>query len=190
MSVTLSPPVRLAAFVGLLAATAVAAFLFLLGRGSTGESAHAAAAQAKVAEGARQPATSAGTARPEAARPAARPARATGPRTASGQTRSGFPPVVDRALRRHSVVVVAVTLPGSPVDAFVRREARTAAFLTGAGFVSVTATSERVVRPLVAKTGILSEPAILVVRRPGVLVTALGVSDREVVAQAVSHARR
>jgi hypothetical protein len=109
---------------------------------------------------------------------------------ASGATRSGFPPVVDRALRRHRVVVVAVTLPGSAVDAFVRDEARTGALLAGAGFVSVAATSERVVRPLVAKTGVLPEPAILVVRRPDVLVATLGVADRAIVAQAVSRARR
>lgn len=191
MSVTLSPPVRIAAFVGILASTALAAFLFLLGRGSADEGARAAEAPARVAENARQPAKpEATTARPVATRPAARPSRAAGPRTASGPTRSGFPPVVDRALRRHGVVVVAVTLPGSPLDAFVRAEARTGALLAGAGFVSVTATSERVVRPLVAKTGVLPEPAILVVRRPGVLVATLGVTDRAVVAQAVAHARR
>ena len=59
-----------------------------------------------------------------------------------------------------------------------------------AGFVAVSALSERLVRPLVAKTGVLPDPAVLVLRRPGVVTASLGVTDRQTVAQAVAQARR
>ena len=40
-----------------------------------------------------------------------------------------------------------------------------------------------------AKTGVLPDPAVLVIRRPGVVEATLGVTDRETVAQAVAQAR-
>ena len=42
---------------------------------------------------------------------------------------------------------------------------------------------------LVAKTGVLPDPAVVVVRRPGVVTATLGVSDRETVEQAVAEAK-
>ena len=97
---------------------------------------------------------------------------------------------VHQALRRNRVVVVVVYMPQASVDAVVRREARAAAIATGAGYVALRATSERLVRPLVAKTGVLPDPAVLVLRRPDVVVATLGVTDRETVAQVVAQARR
>ena len=102
---------------------------------------------------------------------------------------AGFPLPIRHALRRNRVVVVAVYLPGASVDAFVRREARAGA-QGRAGFVAVSALSERLVRPLVAKTGVLPDPAVLVLRRPGVVTASLGVTDRQTVAQAIAQARR
>jgi hypothetical protein len=105
-------------------------------------------------------------------------------------TRSGFPVPVDRALRQRRVVVVAVYMPRASVDAVVRAEAQAAAASTGAAFVAVSAADETVMRPLVSKVGVFSDPAVLVVRRPGVVVAELGVTDRATVAQAVAQARR
>ena len=124
------------------------------------------------------------TTRPDApATPAPRP-------RAPVATPSGFPVPVHRALRRNRVVVVAVYMPRASVDSYVRGEARAAAIATGAGFVAISALSERLVRPLVAKTGVLPDPAIVVVRRPDVVVSTLSVTDRETVTQAIAQARR
>lgn len=186
---------RVAALVGILAATALAALLFFLGRGGAEEGGASAPTAAPPAAASQRPSSrpSAQTARPAtrpATSPATSPPRAAGPRSSSTGTRSGFPPAIDQALRRHGVVVVAVTLPGSAVDAFVRSEARQGALLARAGYVAVSAASERAVRPLVARTGVLPEPAVIVLRRPGVVVATLGVTDRELVAQVAARARR
>jgi hypothetical protein len=83
-----------------------------------------------------------------------------------------------------------VYIPGAPVDAVVRREARAAAIQTHAGFVSISALGERAAGMLVAKTGVLPDPAVVVVKRPGVVVATLSVTDRETIAQVISQARR
>ncbi len=174
---TLSPPIRVFALVGVLAAVGLAAFLFLLLRPAA--DATTAAAKTPVAK----PAAAVKTATPQAPVRKAAPPKAKLP----GE---GFPLAIRHALRRNRVVVVAVYLPGASVDAFVRREARAGARSARAGYVAVSALSERLVRPLVAKTGVLPDPAVLVLRRPGVVTASLGVTDRQTVAQAVAQARR
>ena len=174
---TLTPPVRVFAFVGVLAAVGLAAFLFLL-RPAGGDA--TSAVTPPVAKPARA-----------TTQPAPRPVRT--PRAIPRPTvlpASGFPVPIHRALRRNRVVVVAVYLPGASVDSVVRREARAGARTARAGYVAVSALSERLVRPLVAKTGVLPDPAVLVLRRPGVVIATLGVTDRQTVAQAVAQARR
>ena len=174
---TLTPPVRVFAFVGVLVAVGLAAFLFLVLRPAASDS--TAAPTPAVAK----PAPAATKAAPKAAvRKAAVSPKAKLP----GE---GFPLPIRHALRRNRVVVVAVYLPGASVDAFVRQEARAGA-RGRAGFVAVSALSERLVRPLVAKTGVLPDPAVLVLRRPGVVTASLGVTDRQTVAQAIAQARR
>lgn len=177
MSVTLTPPVRIFAFVGAFAAVGLAAFLFLLR--PTGDDTTRA-----VTKPIAKPAAATARATP---RPARAP-RAT-PRPAALPA-SGFPLPIHRALRRNRVVVVAVYMPGASVDSVVRREAEAGARTARAGYVAVSALSERLVRPLVAKTGVLPDPAVLVLRRPGVVIASLGVTDRQTVAQAVAQARR
>jgi len=174
VSVTLSPPIRIFAFVGVLAAVGLAAFLFLLLRPAADDT------------------TAARTiAKPAAAKKAAPqpPVQRAAPRKAK-LPGLGFPLPIRHALRRNRVVVVAVYLPGGSVDAFVRRGARAGAHSARAGYVAVSALSERLVRPLVAKTGVLPDPAVLVLRRPGGVTASLGVTDRQTVAQAVAQARR
>jgi hypothetical protein len=179
VSVTLSPPIRVFALVGVLAAIGAGLFLFVLGNSSTDSGTTATPTVAKPAEQT-QTTTPKPNATPKVTRKPQQPV----------VTPSGFPAPVHRALRRNRVVVVAVYVPQASVDAVVRSEARAAAIATRAGFVALSATSERLMRPLVAKTGVLPAPAVLVLRRPDVVVTTLSVTDRETVAQAVAQARR
>ena len=174
---TLSPPVRIFALVGVLAAVGLAAFLFLLRPAGDDATAEVTKPVAKPAETTKRPKPQPSPVPRVTPRPAVLPA-------------SGFPLPIHRALRRNRVVVVAVYMPGASVDSVVRREAKAGARTARAGYVAVSALSERLVRPLVAKTGVLPDPAVLVLRRPGVVIATLGVTDRQTVAQAVAQARR
>jgi hypothetical protein len=175
VSLTLSPPTtRVAALVGALVLTGLAAVVFLLGRGA-------------LADEPSGPATSATkpvvrvAPKPKPAAPRTQPA----PRVPSG-----FPAKIDHALRYSRVVVVSVSVPGAPVDAIVRREARAGAQASRAGFVAISAANERAVSGLVAKTGVLPAPAVVIVKRPGVVATTFSVTDAGTIAQAVAQARR
>ena len=180
MSLTLTPPVRIFAFVGVLVAAGLVAFFFVVGSaGGEGDTATPTPVTRTT------PATNPVTAKPRTStpgQPAARPGTV--------RTKSGFPVPVHRALARNGVVVVVVYMPGAGVDLGVRAAARQAARATGAGFVALSALSERLVRPLVAKTGVLPDPAVVIIKRPDVVTTTLSVTDRETVAQAVAQARR
>ena len=172
---TLTPPIRVAAVVGALLATGLVAFVFLIGRGAPGSDAAAPTT----------PATTPST--------HVIPSKASRPRGAAPRvvvTKSGFPAPIDRAIRRRGVAVVAVYMPRAAVDAAVRREARAGAVRSRAGYVAISALNERLVRGLVAKTGVLPAPAVLVIKRPGVVTATLSVTDRETIAQAVAQARR
>lgn len=81
-------------------------------------------------------------------------------------------------------------MPGAGVDSQVRAAARAGARVSGAGFVALSALSERLVRPLVAKTGVLPDPAVVILKRPGIVTATLSVTDRETIAQAVVQAKR
>ena len=178
MSVTISPPIRVFAFLGALVAVGAAAFLFFVVRpGSTDESTVST-----------EPATQT-TPAPSKAPAQVTPRAQEPPRAATVRTKSGFPVPVHRALRRNRVVVVAVYMPGAAVDAQVRTAARQGARQAGAGFVAISALSERLVRPLVAKTGVLPAPAVVVVERPGIVNATLGVIDSQTVIQAVVQAK-
>ena len=173
MSLTLSPPIRVFALLGVLAAVALAAFLFIAARPQS--------------EAATAPTTRPA---PQTKPTPKAPTRTTPARPATRSTKSGFPVPVDRALRNNRVVVVAVYMPGAHVDAVVRREARAAAIWARAGYVAMSAVSERLVRPLVAKTGVLPDPAVVIVKRPGVVTATLSVADRDTIAQAVVQAKK
>ena len=177
VSVTISPPIRVFAIVGVIAAAGVGLALFMLGRSTD-------------TTGAVTPPTTQTAATRHGTPARIQPLQRAKPRTAHFTTpASGFPRAVDRAFRSHRVVVMAVYMPGSSVDALVRREARAGAIASGAGYVPVSALNDRTAGALVAKTGVLPDPAVVVVRRPGVVTATLGVSDRETVEQAVAEAR-
>jgi len=173
VSMTLSPPIRVLALIGALLATGIVAFVFVVGRDASEGAVSAPPTPAKT------PAAQTTTApKPAVAKPRA------------VTTKSGFPAPVDRALRRRGVVVVVVYLPRAAVDAIVRREARAAAISSRAGYVAISALNARLVGSLVARTGFLPDPAVVIVKRPGVVTSRLSVTDRETIAQAVAQARR
>ena len=179
MSVTLSPPTRIAALVGALVLTGLAAMVLLVGRGALGDESAATVAPAPVTKPVARP----------AATPKLKPKPAAAAR-AKPRVVSGFPVKIDHALRYSRVVVVSVSMPGGAVDAIVRREARAGAKASRAGFVAISATNERAVSGLLAKTGVLPAPAVVIVKRPGVVATTFSVTDAGTVAQAVAQARR
>jgi hypothetical protein len=176
VSVTLNSPARVATLVGALLLTSLAAVVFLVGRGALGDRSAAATQPAAVTHAAATP-------KPSVARPAAH--AKPHPRVVSG-----LPARIDHALRYSRVVVVSVSMPGAPVDSIVRSEARAAARASRAGFVRISAVDEGAVTALVAKAGVLPDPAVLVVRRPGIVTTTFSVTDAGTIAQAVAQARR
>ena len=172
VSLTLNPPTRVVALVGALVLTGLAAVFFLLGRGAMSGSA-SPTASAPVTHSTPQT-----THRP-AVKPKPKPRQP-----------SGFPAPVDHALRYGKIVVVSVSMPGAAVDAEVRSEAHAAARASRAGFVRLSALNDRAMAQLMAKTGVLPDPAVVVVKRPGTVVATFSVADAGTIAQAVAEARR
>ena len=102
---------------------------------------------------------------------------------------SGFPVVVDKALRQHEVVVVSLVVPGARVDELAAAEAEAGAKLGGAGFLALNVLNEGTARSLLAKLDAVQDPSLLVVTRSGdVAVELAGFVDRETVAQAAANA--
>jgi hypothetical protein len=102
---------------------------------------------------------------------------------------SGFPAVVDRALREHAVVVLSLVIPGARVDELAAAEAEAGARLGGAGFLALNVANEGVARSVLAKLKTDQDPSVLVVKRSGEVAVALGgFVDRETVAQAAASA--
>jgi hypothetical protein len=175
VSLTISPPTRVVALVGALVLTGLAAVVLLVGRGALADD--PASTSSRPLASTRSASTPSGT-KAKVVRP--KPVRVP----------SGFPPRIDHALQYSRVVVVSVAMPGAPVDAIVRREARAAAKAGHAGFVAVSALNERAVAGLVAKAGVLPDPAVVIVRRPGVVAATFSVTDAATIQQAVAQARR
>lgn len=174
MTVSLSPPARVVVLLGAIALTAVAAFVLLLARAPGGSSdTPAATAQAPKP----LPKTFSTVPVPPAPKVVRRPV-------------SGFPVVIDRALRNNRVVVVTVYTPKASVDSVVRAEAKAAAKSARAGYVSISTLREAALARLVSKTGVIPSPAVLIVRRPGRVSATFGVTDEATIAQAVAEARR
>lgn len=102
---------------------------------------------------------------------------------------TGFPAAVDKALRRHAVVVVSLVVPGARVDELAAAEAEAGAKLGGAGFLALNVLNEGVARTLMTKLDSTKDPSLLVVKRSGEVALELaGFVDRETVAQAAANA--
>jgi len=193
---TLSPPVRYAALLGLLAAVLIGGGMTMPGRGHSSAAAphvinrHPFGTQPKKHVTAPKKHQPAAAARPKAA--AAKPAVKKPPRTPAATMAAlaaGLPAPVAAALGKHDVVVVSLFNPYSKVDAIAFAEARAGARLAGTGFVSLDVLSQAQVEKLTEQLGLLPDPGVLIYVRPATLVARIsGFADKETVAQAAQNA--
>ena len=101
----------------------------------------------------------------------------------------GLPAPIRYALLRHRSVVVVLHGAGG-VDATAAAEARAGASLARTSFISLDVRRARYATSMAAFADSIADPAVLVVRRPGVVVKRFeGFHDRQVVAQAAHDAR-
>jgi hypothetical protein len=204
---TLSPPVRIAALVGLLAAVLGGGAMMMMGRseaelatphvikhhpfGTAAKPAKRAAATPAPAvvpkkHAAAKPKPVAAKPKPVAAKPAPKPVT---PSAVTIALKAGLPVPLARALGRHSVVVVSLYNPYSEVDGIAFAEARAGAALGGAGFLPLNVLSRAEVGKLTELLGVLPDPGVLVYTRPSTLSIRLsGFADKETVAQAAQNA--
>ena len=193
---TVSPPVRIAAIVGLLAALALGVGFMFMGHGS-GSS---AAPQVVIkhhpfgpgAKAAKPTAKSASPSKPgTAAKPA--PAVHKPPARPSAEIvalAAGLPAKIAHALGQARVVVVEFSNPTSEVDAIAFAEAKAGAALAGVPFVPLNVLSQADIGALTEQNGqTLPDPGLFIYTRPAKIVFRFdGFVDKETVAQAAQNA--
>jgi len=97
---------------------------------------------------------------------------------------------LEKALKKHPVVVVVLYAPDSSVDSLAAREARAGALAVRAGFLAVDVTNESAVAELAQLFDVRQAPALLIVERGPKIVTQIaGYADRDTVAQAAEAAQ-
>jgi hypothetical protein len=212
VNMTISPPIRILALVGLIAVVALGASTMLLGhsssttRTSTAQPhsgrtvhhvppkivAHATPKPHVTAKPAKRHATAATAAKVATkthAKPAAKPAKHA-PR--GNLVYEDLPAPLQWQLALHKVVVVSLYNPNADVDAISVAEAHAGALDTSAGFLLVNVLDNAIAGPLTALLpggGLLPDPGVLVYRAPGDIVVRLdGFADRTTVAQAAANA--
>jgi hypothetical protein len=101
----------------------------------------------------------------------------------------GLPPKVAHALRYSKVAVVSLYVGQAQSDRQWVAAARKGARSAGAGFVAVNVGDDKTAASVSAFAGAASSPSMLVVRRPGKIVTQIaGPVDAAVVRQAAHNA--
>lgn len=132
------------------------------------------------------------SATPAVASPKTSPATSPPPAAAAPtglQLLPGLPAAVARELRYENVVVVSLYAAKAPGDRKALAHARVGAKQVGAGFVALNLYDERKANSLVKFLGTTDSPAVIVVRRPGTVMTRIdGFVDAEIVAQAAQNA--
>ena len=174
MSTELSTPIKIIALVGLfVAAGAAAAMLLLRGHSTT---------QPKTV-----PVTRTHVRAPAHTHPAT--ARHTAP--VATRLATGLPTPLVAPLTRSKVVVAVVWTKGDPVAGDVLAQARAGARLARAPLVILNVTADKVAsQTAMWMNGNITEPAVLVVKRPGTIAVELdGYADKMAVAQAVVNSR-
>ncbi len=101
----------------------------------------------------------------------------------------GLPAQIASKLRYSKVVVVSLYTRTAAGDRPALAEARSGARQVGAGFTAINVLDEKQARAVARFGGPVDSPSVLVVRRPGKIVTQFtGVVDSKVVAQAAHNA--
>jgi hypothetical protein len=188
-----SPPrLRLIGLVAGLGVLALGAGYMMLGRSQPSSS----AAEHKVVPLSQRPHRKAKNTAHPAKRPARKPKPVTRPRprprpkpAATPPTENGLPGTLAASLARNRVVVVALYAPKVELDDMALAEAQAGAGAAGTGFLAINILDESQTGPLTKELGVLEDPAVLVFRRPGKLVTRFsGFVDKQTVFQAARNA--
>src|SRR5262249_36919962 len=198
---TVSPPVRIAAIVGLLAALALGVGFMFMGHGNGTSSApshvvirhHPFGPGAKAATPSTKPAakpagpTKAGAAAKPAPVVHKSPAR---PVAELAALAAGVPAKIAHALGQSRVVVVEFSNPTAEVDAIAFAEAQAGAALAHVPFVPLNVLSQADVGALTEQYGqTLPDPGLFIYTRPAKITFRFdGFVDKETVAQAAQNA--
>jgi hypothetical protein len=205
VTLTVSPPIRIAAICGLVFTVIVFGGLRLLGGGGS----ESVAEPHVIKHHPFGPGAKATTLKPAAA-PTVKPKThkaaksATAPKAKKvvvpvkpvvdlaaikAARDAGLPEPLAQALGRHRTVVVSLYDPYSQVDGTAFAEAKAGAALAGVGFVPLSVLSEREVGKLTQMLGLLPDPGVLVYVQPAALAAKIaGFVDKETVAQAAQNA--
>jgi hypothetical protein len=195
---TISPPVRIAAVCGLVAALVMGGGLMMLGRKSNSATPapvvirhhtfHRPVAQTHATAKTHAPAARTPTAAKKAPavrvhKPAPRPA------AELAALAAGLPRSLAHALGQHAVVVVELFDPQSETDGIAFAEAQAGAQAAHVGFLPVSVLGPDV-NKLTQKFGqVLPDPGLLVYTRPATLAVRIdGFVDKDTVAQAATNA--
>ena len=199
MTFALSPTVRYAALLALLAAVLIGGGMTMLGHGESSAAAtphaikhHPFGVGLKKQTAATSKKQSTHAAKPKATPPVSvAPKAPEQPSAVLAAIAAGLPNSIAAALGRQRVVVVSIYNPYSEVDGIAFAEARAGAKNAGVGFVGLNVLSQAQVGKLTQTLGLLPDPGFLVYTRPGTLVARInGFADKETVAQAAQNAAR
>lgn len=125
---------------------------------------------------------------PSLAKPAPTP-QATTPAKPKIVLLPGLPGAVASKLHYSRIVVVSLYSGRSAGDRAAVAEARAGARAAGAGFVAINVGDDRAAKGMSSFAGPVSSPSMLVVKRPGKIVTRMeGTVDTTVVSQAAHNA--
>jgi hypothetical protein len=167
---TTSAPTRILLLVG-VALAGLAAFMFVLRPMLLDDDEAATSAQASKPAQTAKPAQHAKPAKPQL------------------RLAAGLPAPVAKQLRYSKVVVVTLFTPNATADVRAIAQSRAGAKSAKAGFVAINVTNEKRARELTTFAGTSAAPAVLVVKRPGTIVSHIeGATDSQIVAQAAQNA--
>jgi len=196
VTLTLSPPVKIAAICGLVFTVIVFGGLRMLG-GKGGDSTaapqvihhHKFGSGATAKPAAKPAAKHAATNTKAHARAKPKPKPVVDLAAVKAARTAGLPESIAQALGRSKTVVVSLYDPYSQVDGTSYAEAKAGAALAGVGFVGLNVLSQRDVGKLTEQLGLLPDPGVLIYVRPAALAAKLnGFSDKETVGQAARNA--
>jgi hypothetical protein len=210
VSLTISPPIRIAAIAGLLLAVVFGGYMMTLGRSHSSSATQTPLrTQAKTITVHRSTspakATTHKTATTKQKTHAAAAKAATATKAATAKTAvkhtaahrgnlvdATLPQALQWQLSQHKIVVVSVYDPNASVDAISVAEAHAGAIEAGAGFLLVNVLDNSLAGLLTGvlpSGGLLPDPGVLIYRAPGTLALRIdGFADRDAVAQAATDA--
>jgi hypothetical protein len=204
VTLSVSPPLRIAAICALVFTVLVFGGLRLLGGSGSGSTpATHVIRHHRFGSGVAKkttPAKATGTtthktaaakthAKPMAKKAVAKPKPVVDLAAVTAARAAGLPEPVAQALGRSKAVVISLYDPYSQVDGTSFAEAKAGAGLAGVGFVGLNVLSQRDVGKLTEQLGLLPDPGVLVYIRPAALAAKIsGFADKETVAQAARNA--